>query len=569
LAAGSEPTERQAQQVVPPLGLGEAEDVARMDTDEPNSDLGNQLSYQVYQWLSPWVDEEATGSNDAAYHSTGIGDHAAAYVAFRQRLHQTLLCGVKSGLWFDMTQHVDVCLELSKKGDRSILNKNFISLGLPILFLFTQFKIGKSQQDLDNLVTLIHHGVDFTMKRASSEESQSLLARVSYILGKFLQPVGRQTLEDVSVEGEKVSITGVDLFVLKNLVEVPLHSFELQLRSALRQRLKPLWGQLNTSSQGDKTQDVEVKLLGTITSKVLMEMVDLLRAWRCKHAIIQPVDLRGQVQWTGYCALIFEFLAYLDPEFVSAPHFNSLFEDQPRPQRRMRESFSVLNLALRWIIHRSSWSSISRTLQGLLSACLEGEKGEGTLEKLEHKDIFQMQHSTFQVLSEADLVLEFVTVCMRHPRSVLGCRLDDDLEHFVSHPIYDYFLSTETSASLYYTFSRKIQKVLCHKFVNVSVSGDGEEMLNHFYVTRVVQKPETNMVFFSVNATSAHAASMLAVADMMAFGAINPSAELDVNESLRPATTAQSLSSPYQAMKVLMAFACQGSHILSTIIQQL
>jgi hypothetical protein len=81
-------------------------------------------------------------------------------------------------------------------------------------------------------------------------------------------------------------------------------------------------------------------------------------------------------------------------------------------------------------------------------------------------------------------------------------------------------------------------------------------MLNHFYVTCVMQKPETNMVFFSVNATSAHAASMLAVADMM-------------NESLQPATTAQSLSSPYQAMKVLMAFACQGSHILSTIIQQL
>jgi hypothetical protein len=180
-----------------------------------------------------------------------------------------------------------------------------------------------------------------------------------------------------------------------------------------------------------------------------------------------------------------------------------------------------------------------------------------------------MQHSTFQVLSEADLVLEFVTVCMWHPRSVLGCRLDDDLEHFVSHQIDDYFLSTETSAFLYYVFSRKIQKVLCHKFVNVSVSGDGEEMLNHFYVTCVVQKPETNMVFFSVNTTSAHAASMLAVADMMAFGAINPSAELDVNESLWPATTAQSLSSPYQAMKVLMAFACQGSHILSTIIQQL
>lgn len=554
--------------MVPPLGLGEAEDVARMDTDEPNSDLGNQLSYRVYQWLSPWVDEEATGSNDAAYHSTGIGDHAAVYVAFRQRLHQTLLCGVKSGLWFDMSQHVDVCLELSRKGDGSILNKNFISLGLPILFLFTQFRIGKSQQDLDDLVTLIHHGVDFAMKRASSEESQSLLARVSYILGKF-QPVGRQTLEDVSVEGEKVSITGVDLFALKNLVEVPLHSFELQLRSALRQRLKPLWGQLNTSSQGDQTQDVEVKLLGTMTSKVLMEMVELLRAWRCKHGSIQPVDLRGQVQWTGYCALIFEFLAYLDPEFVSAPHFNSLFEEHPRPRRRMRESFSVPNLALRWIIHRSSWSSISRTLQGLLSACLEGEKGEGTLKKLEHKDIFQMQHSTFQVLSEADLVLEFVTVCMRHPRSVLGCRLDDDLEHFVSHQIDDYFLSTETSAFLYYVFSRKIQKVLCHKFVNVSVSGDGEEMLNHFYVTCVVQKPETNMVFFSVNTTSAHAASMLAVADMMAFGAINPSAELDVNESLWPATTAQSLSSPYQAMKVLMAFACQGSHILSTIIQQL
>jgi hypothetical protein len=512
LAAGSEPTEQQAQQVVPPLGLGEAEDVARMDTDEPNSDLGNQLSYRVYQWLSPWVNEEATGSNDAAYHSTGIGDHAAAYVAFRQRLHQTLLCSVKSGLWFDMTQHVDICLKLSRKGDGSILNKNFISLGLPILFLFTQFRIGKSQQDLDDLVTLIHRGVDFTMKRASSEESQSLLTRVLYILGKFLQPVGRQTLEDVSVEGEEVSITGVDLLVLKNLVEVPLHSFELQLRSALRQRLKPLWGQLNTSSQGDQTQDVEVKLLGTMKSKVLMEMVELLRAWRCKHGSIQPVDLRGQVQWTGYCALIFEFLAYLDPEFVSASHFNSLFEEHPRPQRRMRESFSVPNLALRWIIHRSSWSSISRTLQGLLSACLEGEKGKGTLEKLEHKDIFQMQHSTFQVLSEADLVLEFVTVCMRHPRSVLGCRLDDDLEHF---------------------------------------------------------KPETNMVFFSVNATSAHAASMLAVADMMAFGAINPSAELDVNESLRSATTAQSLSSPYQAMKVLMAFACQGSHILSAIIQQL
>lgn len=421
----------------------EAEDVARMDMDSMKrlSGFHETLADQVLQYLQP-------REMDVMLEHPTI----SAYFILRHISQQALLCSNDGELMpIIITSCVDALEHITQRiGKGSLTDTMCLFLTLPILYVLVQVKNERLIQGLCTLVSVIRRAVESRINNSSQGlDSHVLLNSILLFLNKSVGKIGEP--RGAKRTGSSLACSFRDTQLTK-LIKVPLHRFEGLLRLILHEKLKLLW---ENRKDGGQSRPEKIGSKG----RVILEMVDLLHTWRHEIGNVQHFPgLKEQVEWTGRYALISEFLMYLDPEFTSRPHFASIFWDSK--VLREKSSFSLPNLALNYIIHSASWHTISWILTALLAECLK-QKGETRMAEEElytghlRTDFVQMENGVGdllkkrldkdQILVEASSVLDFALLCMRHPRTVLACRLNDNLDPFVSItslPSLCYFLNS-------------------------------------------------------------------------------------------------------------------------------
>lgn len=420
----------------------EAEDVARMDIDSMKrlSGFHEALADRVLQYFQP---QEV----DVMLEHPNI----SAYFILRHISQQALLCSNDGELMpIIITSCVDALEHITQRiGKGSLTDTMCLFLTLPILYVLVQVKNERLIQGLCTLVSVIRGGVESRINNSSQGlDSHVLLNSILLFLNKSVGKIGEP--RGAKRTGSSLACSFRDTQLTK-LIKVPLHRFEGLLRLILHEKLKLLW---ENRKDGGQSRPEKLGSKG----RVILEMVDLLHTWQHDIGNVQQFPgLKEQVEWTGRYALISEFLMYLDPEFTSRPHFASIFWDSK--VLREKSSFSLPNLALNFIIHSASWHTISWILTALLGECLK-QKGETKMAEelytghlrtdfvqMENGvgDLFKKRLDKDQILVEPSSVLDFALLCMRHPRTVLACRLNDNLDPFVSItslPSFCYFINS-------------------------------------------------------------------------------------------------------------------------------
>lgn len=425
--------EAQQQVRMPPLRQ-DVEDEAGMEIDSEISLSGEQLAHQV----SPFLKLELMGNT---YIQTNCRKNqeltdTVPYVKFRQILQQSLLCSVRSRTLSTARSCVATLAQLVRRGQEgSIKITEQTLLTLPVLSVLSKSQNGDFQKELQTLGFWFQHGIESRLKAGSSSQSYGsdmLLTQILLILRGFLRPLDGSSGSEKSSDNR--SDENIENSTMQKLLGVPSSRLEGLLRSFIRKRLKALWENKNDNAREMSKETVDQ---GNLNETLIFELVDLLRVRIQGQASVYLVGFREQVEGTGWCTLVTEFLGFLDPDCQSTSHFTSLFEISRLWKEKT--SFSLVNLALDSVIHRLSWTTITRIRKVLLEVCLlpkceiEGNKDKRENgEKFKNVDFVQPGPKRFEVLGEAGVVLAYVSCCIQHPRTVLSCRLDEELDPFVS-----------------------------------------------------------------------------------------------------------------------------------------
>lgn len=408
----------QPQIIFPPSILERVNDVASTDSGSARTLSGEELAIQLIQWLK--FLPVGTFLSDCTPNEHQDLTKASTYVDFRLTAQQALLC-VNDDNESSIVSSAIVCV-------RSLAGPGFdesLSSIFPNLQILQRIGNHDLQEALRGLVSRLQRVV----------EAQSL-KEVKY------QDPPRLSEPIFNASSTHQLVDSVKDFTLKRLGQVPLHRLERWLRLALRAKLNHGW-----SFKEDT--DREVSENGSSKHKngmLVLEMLDLLYIWGRDYGNIQQTSsLNERIGWTGRCALICEHLMFMDPDFLSTAHLASLFEDKILCNDRT--VFSITKLALDFIIQSSSWQCISRILKVILGVfkkqdgnICQGETPDTSEsmpilhvhEEVGVVDMYLAKVQRTKVLDEASSVLEFILLCMRHPRTILACRLNEELDLFVS-----------------------------------------------------------------------------------------------------------------------------------------
>jgi hypothetical protein len=391
-------------------------DLTSTDTGCARTLSGEELASQLIQWLKLLPVgvflAECTLNKELT--------DASTYVDFRLTAQQALLC-VNDYNESSIVSSVISCVH-------SLANSGFdepLSSISPNLKILQRMNNHDLQDALHTLVSRVHRGV----------QAKSLKALRNQDPPRMSEPTFGESSADQLADSVK------DL-TLKKPSQVPLHRLERWLRLVLSAKLNDDW-------RFKEDTDREVSESGSSEHKsgmLILEMLDFLNIWRLDHGNLQQTSsVNERVRWTGRCALICEHLMFIDPEFLYTAHFISLFEDKILCNDRA--VFSIPKLALNFITQSCSWPSTSRILKVILGVFTKqegnirkGEKpdmSESTLINCVHEEVgivdtYLEKVQRTKVLDEASSVLEFILLCMRHPRTILACRLNEELNPFVS-----------------------------------------------------------------------------------------------------------------------------------------
>ncbi|KAG0612970.1 hypothetical protein M758_6G066600 [Ceratodon purpureus] len=494
----------QPQIIIPLSKLECVKDVACSDSGCGRTLSGEELANQLILWLK--LLPIGTILADCAPNEHQEFSKASAYVYFRRTTQQALLC-FNDDSESNIVSSVISCV-------RSLAGPGFdesLSSILPNLRVLQRIDNHDLQDALHILISQIQRGV----------EAKSLKSVKIQDPSRMSEPKFTESSADQIVDGVK------DL-TLKKLSEIPLHRLERSLRLVLSAKLNHDWRfKEYTDREVSEDRSSEHR-----NGMLVLEMLDLLHIWLHDHGNVQQIpSLNERVRWTGRCALICEYLMFIDPEFLSTAHLASLFED--RISCSDRTGFFIPKLALDFVIQNSSWQSISRILKVILGVFMKQDgnirdeekpvTSESTLVCCGHEvgsvDMYLEKVQRTKVLDEASSVLEFILLCMRHPRTILACRLNEELDPF--------------------------------------------------------EGMETFLSFFDSGLTEALV--MLAIADLMASksSSLTPRNDLEeINHYCKPSLNSSLIDQPdlvssSRAMKVLLVAAGQGKRVLSTIIEKL
>ena len=408
----------QLQILSPPSELECVNHVASTDSGYARSLSGEELANQLIRWLK--LLPVGSFLADCTPNEREELTKASTYVNFRLTAQQALLC-VNDDSEISIVSSIIGCV-------RSLAGPGFDE---SLSSIFQNFKILQRINNYD-LQEALHTLVSRIQRRV---ETKSLKAVRKQDPARVSEPTINKSSADGLVDSVK------DL-TLKKLSQVPIHRLERCLRVVLGAKLDHDWRFkeeiVREVSEGESSEHKNGVLI--------LEMLELLNLWRLDHGNVQrTLSLNERVGWTGRCALICEHLMFIDPEFLSTPHFASLFEDKISCNDRF-VSF-MPRLALDFIIHNSSWQSISRILKVILGVFIQqdgnirkGEKpdtSESSLVYCVHEevgivDMYLKKLQRTKVLDEASSVLEFILLCVQHPRTILACRLNEDLGSSVS-----------------------------------------------------------------------------------------------------------------------------------------
>jgi hypothetical protein len=377
---------------------------------------GEELASQLIQWLKLLPVgvflAECTLNKELT--------DASTYVDFRLTAQQALLC-VNDYNESSIVSSVISCVH-------SLANPGFdepLSSIFPNLKILQRMNNHDLQDALHTLVSRVHRGV----------QAKSLKALRNQDPPRMSEPTFGESSADQLADSVK------DL-TLKKPSQVPLHRLERWLRLVLSAKLNDDWRfKEDTGREVSESGSSEHK-----SGMLILEMLDLLNIWRLDHGNLQQTSsVHERVRWTGRCALICEHLMFIDPEFLYTAHFISLFEDKILCNDRA--VFSIPKLALNFITQSCSWPSTSRILKVILGVFTKqegnirkGEKpdmSESTLINCVHEEVgivdtYLEKVQRTKVLDDASSVFEFILLCMRHPRTTLACRLNEELNPFVS-----------------------------------------------------------------------------------------------------------------------------------------
>lgn len=501
----------QPQILLPPSKLEYSDDVARNDSGNARALTGEELANQLIIWLK--LLPVGTFSSDR----TNIGlelTKTSPYLDFRHTVQQALLCANDDNE-STVVSSVTACV-------RSLESLHFhesLLLILPILNILQRINSRNLQELLSAFISRIETGVE-----ANNLYDRILNQKIIFKKKNLLQMNELKCNESSTDQLVRI----VKNLTLRKFSQVPLHRIERILRYALSAKLN----YVPVNSEDGVRQVPEGAGSEYVNETLILEMLDLLRAWKPNRGNVhKSLDLKEQVELVGRCALVCEYLMFLDPEFLSTSHLSSLFEDSFLYKNTT--VFSIPKLALDLITLRSSWQSISRILKVILGVFVKQNEGiregkipdtsEATSARFVREEVredpYLQKVPRREVFDEAGSILEFILLCVRHPRTILACRLNDEL---------DPFGSTKTILS---SFDHGLEEAL---------------------------------------ATIAIADLMVARSSTLQFHHNSDESDYSGKFSLSTCVVDQpALVSSSRAMQVLLVAACQGKRFLSTIIEQL
>lgn len=395
----------QLPMIFPPSELKRANDVARTDSGYARTFSGEELAIQLIRWLK--VLPVGAFLADCAPNERQDLTKASPYVDFRLTAQKALL--------FDDDDSEGSIVSSAYNCVRLLAGPGFdkcLSSILPNLKIFQRINNRDLQVTLLTLVSQIEGGVEGNELSFMSLTAKALAKKEN--APRMSDPTSIESSTNQLVDSVK------DL-TLKKLSQVPLHRLERSFRLVLNAKRNHVsWFKEDIDREVPKEGGSEHE-----NGMLILEMLDLLNVWRRDHGNLQQSSsLKERVEWTGRCALIHEYLMFIDPEFSSTAYLASLFEDKLSCNER--PVFSIPKLALDFMIQNSSWQNISRILKVILGVFMK-QNGD-----ISERDMYLEKLQRTKVLDEASSVLEFILLCIRHPRTILACRLNEELDPFVS-----------------------------------------------------------------------------------------------------------------------------------------
>ncbi|CAM6088323.1 unnamed protein product [Calypogeia fissa] len=398
-------------------------------------------------------------------------DTPGYYLQLRKYLQTMMICGWEEGI---NNCVMKVFSFLDKAECDRLANWRFLSLGLPIVAILSQYTAVPSCSSFTSMVTYPKPASIYIRSNENSHLALSLralgtqnrsgagskvsgiFASASILLGNLEQKLAdivdgtasvnsrknagyirdlinliamklRESAEGTEDTGGQEIVVADQNITSKVLELASVSRIEALVRILLRQNLASLWDESSLTGSSDA---------GSLpVSGIAEKLVGLLRKWRSRDGLpaesvkrtSPATGLRAQVEYSGLYGLVMEILGFLDQEFLSEGLLLSLL-DISRLQGESREcpASCTVPVALTYVLHQTSWNTLSRVFHFLLGT----EWNSGTSKRCkpgswENGDCCHTIGDTNYIILGQEAVLEFISLCVQHPRAKLVDRQCD------------------------------------------------------------------------------------------------------------------------------------------------
>ncbi|KAL2636269.1 hypothetical protein R1flu_007748 [Riccia fluitans] len=422
MCAPSAPTSSTVQQTPTSFGLRKEKTafVGSGEAEKPRPKRSlEEITESMFKWL---LSVEEVTERQISY-------DMSLYLQFREELQKVLALGsienIKSVIGI-------VLVKLESAEESCFGNQKFVLYGLPVLVLLSNapcFEDRRKQPSSVKGLLSIEPRAD--MGHEKRDISYPAIMAEALILCRELQTrlfsiytnlTGNTGYDLPSTRKYVLSgITGGFSTTLDMVEKAPVGRFEALLRLYMCRKLQWLW---RGRDVGDRSA---LPPLANV-------MAGLLRKWRLgsgqsdsRSGLTSLVDMKSQIVFSGRCGLVMEMLTMLDPEFDSEDSLTAVF-DLPEVQRKLEESVgpSLPAIGLSYVVHKCSWKTLSKVFQQLFCKSWSTEKGQFSVEGSEKVK------ETPGIFSGLEHVIEFISLCVQHPRAKLACRASIEVEPYMS-----------------------------------------------------------------------------------------------------------------------------------------
>ncbi|BBN11750.1 integrator complex subunit 1 [Marchantia polymorpha subsp. ruderalis] len=237
--------------------------------------------------------------------------------------------------------------------------------------------------------------------------------------------------------------------------------FEAVLRYYLCQKLQSVWeavdeyysrSLLDLRRKNGKQEKVSPVNYCAPLSKMIGGLLCSLRSHNGVYSssllassrISPPTDMKAQIEFSGRCGLVMEMLSFLDPEF-DADGFLAAIVDISGLQSVSKAPYgpSLPAIGLSYVVHNSSWDTLSKVFKQLVNS------GVGTEDDEYFGNASACSMESGQIFRGMEPVIEFIFLCVQHPRAKLACRACEEVEpHKSSSNLHWSWLSTSSARTI-------------------------------------------------------------------------------------------------------------------------